>query len=124
MQIIILICILSFVFIRVICLMTPIKYILPPIRTQYNEYRINMLSPDTKPLWGKMYPDQMLAHVNQAYEMPFENLHPKPKEFKKLILKLFVKKQSHGLSSMLRTPEQRPYLSLNFLMILKLNKID
>ena len=26
--------------------------------------RINMLSPSTKPLWGKMYADQMLAHVN------------------------------------------------------------
>ena len=53
--------------------------------------RINRLSPNTKPLWGKMQVDQMLAHVNVAYEMAFENLHPKPKGFKKLLLKIFVK---------------------------------
>jgi hypothetical protein len=58
--------------------------------------RINMLSPSTKPLWGKMYADQMLAHVNVAYEMAFEDLHPKPKGFKKLILKLLVKKAVTG----------------------------
>jgi len=58
--------------------------------------RINMLSPSTKPLWGKMYSDQMLAHVNVVYEMAFEDLHPKPKGFKKLILKLFVKKAVIG----------------------------
>ena len=58
--------------------------------------RINMLSPSTKSLCGKMYSDQMLAHVNVAYEMVFEDLHPKPKGFKKLILKLFVKKAVTG----------------------------
>jgi len=58
--------------------------------------RINMLSPSTKPLWGKMYADQMLAHVNVAYEMTFEDLNPKPKGFKKLILKLLVKKAVTG----------------------------
>ena len=58
--------------------------------------RINMLSPSTKPLWGKMYADQMLAHVNVAYEKAFEDLHPKPKGFKKLILKLLVKKAVTG----------------------------
>ena len=58
--------------------------------------RINRLSPNTKPLWGKMQVDQMLAHVNVAYEMAFENLHPKPKGFKKLLLKLFVKKAVTG----------------------------
>ena len=55
-----------------------------------------MLSPDTKPLWGKMYADQMLAHVNLAYEMELEDLHPKLKGFKKLILKLLVKKAVTG----------------------------
>ena len=58
--------------------------------------RINILSPSTKPLWGKMYADQMLAHVNVAYEMAFEDLYPKPKGFKKLILKLLVKKAVTG----------------------------
>ena len=57
--------------------------------------RINMLSPSTKPLWGKMYSDQMLAHVNVAYEMAFEDLHPKPKGFKKVNPKIIRKKSSH-----------------------------
>ena len=58
--------------------------------------RNNMLSPDTKTLWGRMYADQMLAHLNVAYEMAFEDLNPKPKGFKKLILKLLVKKAVTG----------------------------
>ena len=64
--------------------------------------RINILSPSTKPLWGKMYADQILAHVNVAYEMPFEDLHPKPKGFKKLILKLLVKKAVTGPKAYLK----------------------
>ncbi|MEP3837291.1 MAG: DUF1569 domain-containing protein [Algibacter sp.] len=53
--------------------------------------RINSLSPTTQPLWGKMSADQMLAHCNVAYEMIFEDKHPKPTGFTKLMLKLFVK---------------------------------
>ena len=33
----------------------------------------------------------MLAHCNVTYEMAFENKHPKPNAFVKLMLKLFVK---------------------------------
>ena len=40
--------------------------------------RINKLVPITKPLWGKMSADQMLAHCNVTYEMAFEDKHPKP----------------------------------------------
>lgn len=53
--------------------------------------RINMLSPTTRPLWGKMSADKMLAHCNVAYEMVFEDKHIKPNGFTKLMLKLFVK---------------------------------
>ena len=53
--------------------------------------RINHLTPDTKPLWGKMSATQMLAHCNVSYEMAFENKHPKPNAFMRFILKLFVK---------------------------------
>lgn len=58
--------------------------------------RINNLNPKTQPIWGKMSVDQMLAHVNVAYEMAFEDLHPKPKGLKKLILKSLVKKAVTG----------------------------
>ena len=53
--------------------------------------RINRLSPTTKPKWGKMSADQMLAHCNVAYEMTFEDKHPKPNGFTKFMLKVFVK---------------------------------
>ena len=53
--------------------------------------RINKLKPDTKALWGKMSVSQMLAHCNVTYEMIYEDKHPKPGGFKKLILKLLVK---------------------------------
>ena len=54
--------------------------------------RINQLTPETKALWGTMSVSQMLAHCNVTYEMAYENIHPKPNAFMKLILKSFVKK--------------------------------
>lgn len=53
--------------------------------------RINKLTPTSKPNWGKMSAEQMLAHCNVAYEMVYENIHPKPNVLKKILLKLFVK---------------------------------
>lgn len=54
--------------------------------------RINQLTPATAPLWGTMNAGRMLAHANVSYEMIYENKHPKPGFFMKLILKLMVKK--------------------------------
>jgi len=59
-------------------------------------HRINLLTPETKGLWGKMSVAQMLAHCNVTYEMAYENIHPAPNAFVKLILKLFVKKSVVG----------------------------
>lgn len=53
--------------------------------------RINTLTPETPNQWGKMSVDQMLAHCNVTYEMCYENIHPKPKFFTGLVLKLLVK---------------------------------
>ena len=53
--------------------------------------RINNLTSTTKGQWGKMSVDQMLAHLNVAYEMTYEDKHPKPNFFMKWILKMFVK---------------------------------
>lgn len=55
--------------------------------------RINKLTPDTKGNWGKMSVSQMLAHCNITYEMVYENIHPTPNTFVKLMLTLFVKKK-------------------------------
>ncbi len=53
--------------------------------------RINKLTPSTQGQWGKMSVGQMLAHLNVAYEMTYEDKHPKPNFFMKWILKTFVK---------------------------------
>ena len=54
--------------------------------------RINLLNSDSKPNWGKMSVDQMLAHCSVTYELDFEDKHPKPKGFMKWMLKTFIKK--------------------------------
>ncbi len=53
--------------------------------------RIHKLNPSSQALWGKMSVDQMLAHCNVTYELIYEDKHPKPNNFKKMLLKLFVK---------------------------------
>lgn len=53
--------------------------------------RINSLGPETKPLWGKMSVDQMLAHCSVAYEMAYTDKHPKPNALMRFMLKTFVK---------------------------------
>lgn len=58
--------------------------------------RVNSLKPESKPVWGKMNVAQMLAHVNVPYEMVFENKHPIPGRFKKILMKLLVKNSVVG----------------------------
>lgn len=53
--------------------------------------RINNLTSSTPQLWGKMNVAQMLAHCNVSYELVYENTHPQPNAFMKLIMKLVVK---------------------------------
>lgn len=43
------------------------------------------------PHWGKMSVDQMLAHCNVAYELVYDNNHPKPNFIAKLLIKAFAK---------------------------------
>jgi Protein of unknown function (DUF1569) len=53
--------------------------------------RINQLNSSTQANWGKMNVAQMLAHCAVTYEMVYDNIHPKPNGFVKLLLKLMVK---------------------------------
>lgn len=53
--------------------------------------RINSLNSNSERKWGKMTVDQMLAHCNVTYELVYDNKYPKPKGFKKWMLKTFVK---------------------------------
>ncbi|MDB5014463.1 MAG: hypothetical protein JWQ25_2665 [Daejeonella sp.] len=54
--------------------------------------RINNLTVNSQPKWGKMNVAQMLAHCNVTYELVYEDKHPKPNFLLKFILKTFVKK--------------------------------
>jgi hypothetical protein len=58
--------------------------------------RVNKLTADKKPLWGKMNAAQMLAHLNVMYEMVYENKYPKPGPFKRFIISLLAKKMVVG----------------------------
>lgn len=54
--------------------------------------RINTLRPETQRKWGKMSVDQVLAHLNVAYETIYEtDKHPKPGFIAGFLLKNFVK---------------------------------
>ena len=53
--------------------------------------RINHLTSQSQPLWGKMNVAQMLAHCNVTYELSLENRHPKPGAIARFLLKAFVK---------------------------------
>ncbi len=58
--------------------------------------RINALTPSTPAQWGKMSVDQMLAHVNVAYEMVYEPTHAKPSWLMRFVLRRFVKDKVVG----------------------------
>lgn len=55
--------------------------------------RINKLQPDTKPQWGIMNANQLMAHLNVTYEMVYTDKHPAPFFPLTLVLKLLVKKK-------------------------------
>lgn len=58
--------------------------------------RINHLTPQSQPVWGKMSVAQMLAHCNVTYELLYENIHPRPGSFTRFLLKTFVKSTVTG----------------------------
>lgn len=54
--------------------------------------RINQLTPESQRGWGTMSVDQMLAHLNVAYETVYEpKKHKRPGMIAKFFLKNFVK---------------------------------
>lgn len=57
--------------------------------------RINTLTKETRPKWGKMNAAQMLAHVSKPYEMVcdpnYAATHKRPNAFVRFLLKRFLK---------------------------------
>jgi hypothetical protein len=68
-----------------------IKNIFDPKTTEELIARINSLTAESQPLWGKMSVAQMLAHCAVAYEMAYTDKYPKPNGLIRFILKTFVK---------------------------------
>lgn len=56
------------------------------------EARIDQLTPESQPQWGKMDSAQMFAHLNVAYDHGSGQKEVKYSGFAKLMMKLFVKK--------------------------------
>lgn len=75
--------------------------------------RINKLEPISAPLWGKMSVSQMLAHCSVSYEMVYENTHPKPGFFSRILLKLFVKNAVTGLAPYKHNSPTAPAFVIN-----------
>lgn len=67
------------------------KNVFDPADSKELVNRINTLNADTSNLWGKMSASQMLAHCNVAYDITYTDKYPKPKGFKKFMIKLFAK---------------------------------
>ena len=107
------------------------KNIFDATDTQVVIERINALSPETQNLWGKMNVSQMMAHCNVAYELVYDDKHPKPKGFQKFMIKLFAKnivvgpkpyKKNSRTSPMFIISDQRDFESEKNRLIAHLEK--
>ena len=74
--------------------------------------RINRLTPETRPQWGKMTVDQMLAHVNVPYIMVYESSIPAPNWLMQRVLKLIVKNKVVGPSPYSRNSATAPVFKM------------
>jgi hypothetical protein len=55
--------------------------------------RINNLTEQSQPAWGKMNVGQMLAHCNVSYEYVYDGIHKKPNPVMRFILTKLVKQK-------------------------------
>lgn len=60
--------------------------------SQQLESRINRLTSDSSPQWGKMNASQMLAHLNVMFEIGFNTNYKRPNACVRFILQKLVKK--------------------------------
>lgn len=74
--------------------------------------RINRLTTTTTPQWGKMSVDQMLAHLNVAYIMAYENTVKKPNWLLQQVLKRFVKNKVVGPEPYARNTPTAPVFKM------------
>ena len=53
--------------------------------------RIDRLTSEVQPIWGKMSVAQMLAHCCVTYEMVYTDKHPRPNAFTRFMMKTLIK---------------------------------
>ena len=53
--------------------------------------RLNAISKDSQPQWGKMNAAQMMAHCSVAYEFVFTDKHKRPNPIARFMIKMFAK---------------------------------
>lgn len=70
--------------------------------------RLNKLSEDSQPQWGKMTVSQMLAHLNVAYGITYGEIPVSYNWFTKQMLKLFVKSTVVGNKPYKRNGQTAP----------------
>jgi hypothetical protein len=71
----------------------PFPSIFEPKTTEDLFTRINKLSPETTPLWGKMNVSQMLAHLCVSYDQIFGDQSGRPPLLMRKLLSLLIKKR-------------------------------
>lgn len=58
--------------------------------------RLNKLTPETQPKWGKMNVGQMMAHCCVAYETVYTDKHPRPNAIARFMIRLLAKSTVTG----------------------------
>lgn len=53
--------------------------------------RIDRLTSEVQPIWGKMSVAQMLVHCCLTYEMVYTDKHPRPNAFTRFMMKTLIK---------------------------------
>ncbi|MBM4183257.1 MAG: DUF1569 domain-containing protein [Gemmatimonadetes bacterium] len=74
--------------------------------------RLEALAPDTRAQWGKMDVAQMLAHLNVAYEMLYEDKHARPNPVMRALLRMFLKNKVVGPTPYPRSSPTAPQFKI------------
>lgn len=77
--------------------------------TQITFERLEKLTKDSTPLWGKMNVAQMMAHLNVSYDVAIDKIEVKNNFFMKLMLKLMVKNTVVGEAPYKKSSMTAPY---------------
>lgn len=76
--------------------MSPYPDVFDPVVLDVQLRRLEALSADARPQWGRMSAPAMLAHLNVSYEMVYDTIHPRPNAVMRWILRTFVKQSVVG----------------------------